>query len=124
MPEMICFIGLKTDGFSKKEIQSIFNGIYNSDTFEPQFYSCCDEQGYIALEIIDTKEERQVGLAELTSLKNTHFLLNEERKEIYKDFLKKLNKDEFNNKIDIFVYTPWEGQNESFYDKLWKNCFE
>lgn len=123
MPVVICFIGIKTDGFSKKEIQSIFNGDYDTDVFEPQFYSFCDEDGYIALEIVDTKEERQVSLEELSALKNNHFLLNEERREIYKDFLNKLGKEELNNKIDIFVYTPWEGQNDNFYDKLCKNRF-
>ncbi len=124
MPVMICFIGLETDGFSKKEIQSIFNGNYDSDAFQPQFYSFCDEQGYIALELIDIKKETRANLEELTSLKNTHFSSNEEKKEIYKEFLKKLGKEELNDKIDLFVYTPWEGQNDSFYDKLLKNRFE
>lgn len=39
MDNMVCVFGVSAESFTKKEIQNIFNEIYHTDDFQPEFHS-------------------------------------------------------------------------------------
>lgn len=120
---LVCVLGVSADSFSKKEIQEVFNGKYNTENFEPEFHSIFHEEGYIVFEILDKDDGRNISLNELIEMKSKFLPLNEERKQIYSTFLNTVGKIELLDKIDIFIYAADDNANEDFYDKLLNNRY-
>jgi hypothetical protein len=118
MDAMICVFGVNAERFTKKEIQNVFNEVYHTDGFKPQFHCIWEYEGYVVFDVGEAYELEGFSHTDLSNYKNKHLPITPEKEVLYRDFFSKVNKPELFDEIDVFVYVCRDAINDEFYGKL------